>query len=1346
MLSNRWLKSLLQIAVLLISQVGLAGGGVPQLLPFQGRITDTGGNPINYPVTIKFRIYPPAGSCYIYEETQAVTPTSFGMISVMLGAAANSTGPANTFLNVYNNSPTLTLVDSCAGLYAPGSNDWRRLELVIDGTPMAGMQTIAAAPFAINAQMLDGLSSNQILQVQGPNLTQARLMGVVDGTDASTLHHHDSVYLRTDGSNSVTGNISTTQNILATSASGRLGIGLPSPLADIHIEKVSPTIRLGAIGGGGGSSAVDFYGGATRRASIVAQEGTNGLIIYSGATAAINISALGNVAFPNSVTVAGTTGLGKYTTAQEVPLISALTILGAAATGTVWVNSTTNTLRYWNGSAAITLSNTNSSVQTATAGTGLTNSGTATDPVFNVTYGSAANTAIQGNSAFGGDVSGGYTSLSVNRLKSYPIDFTAVPTAGQYLTFVGGNWVAQTPGTLPVLGGGTGVTSLAGNGVLAMNAIGTQVTSQVLSNGQILIGATGSAPVPASITAGSGISITPGPGSITIAANSPSPVGASLAPANVWVGSAGSVAAPVAITGDVTLSNAGVATLASSGVTAGAYSNVTVDAKGRVTGITALSPSNITTALGYTPLNKAGDVLTGSLGLNAVATDPTGLGVTDKGKVWFNTTAGQVKYWDGAAAQSLGIAGSGLTSLNSITGSTQTFATGTSGVDFNISSAASTHTFNLPNADATRRGALTSADWTTFSNKLSTGLATANIWVGNGSSVATPVAISGAATLASNGTLTLNTVPINRGGTNSTTALTNNQIMVSSGGAIIEGGVMTNGQLLIGSTGLAPVVGSIAGTANRITVTPGAGSITLSGPQDIHTGASPTFVGQTLSAGTMTSNVANSGTAVAFTMNSSANYTTAGAKLLSIANNSVEKLAVTKDGDLMINGSTVLSSTGAWSGGIVPASKGGTGFDGSTAANGRIPIGNGAGYTLANITQNTNQGVTITNGAGSIMLDTAQDIRATASPTFMGQTLSAGTLTSTVANGVAAKAFTLNTSAAYTTSANLLSVQNNGVDRFSVVQDGSLLTTSGQTTSSVADGGTAKAFTLNTSTNYTNAGAKLLSIANNSVEKLAVTKDGDLMINGSTVLSSTGAWSGGIVPASKGGTGVDGSTATNGFLPIGNGAGYTLAGITGTTNRISVSNGAGSITLSGPQDIHSGASPTFVGQTLSAGTMTSTVADSASAKAFTLNSSTNYTTTGAKLLSVANNGVERMAVTKDGDVTSRSLASSGGAIVAADNNIAGPTAAVNFSTGNVQVLQNASGAALSISGLTSGGAYSLIIADTTSRTYTFGGSCTATSFVPANAPTKSGTRSIYTIIYTTNVGGGTCFISWVSGL
>lgn len=73
----------------------------------------------------------------------------------------------------------------------------------------------------------------------------------------------------------------------------------------------------------------------------------------------------------------------------------------------------------------------------------------------------------------------------------------------------------------------------------------------------------------------------------------------------------------------------------------------------------------------------------------------------------------------------------------------------------------------------------------------------------------------------------------------------------------------------------------------------------------------------------------------------------------------------------------------------------------------------------------------------------------------------------------------------------------------------------------------------------------------------------------------------GMVSPQYGGTGVNGASASNGSLLIGNGSGYSLSTLTGTANQVSVANGAGSITLSTPQNIHTGASPTFTGLTLS---------------------------------------------------------------------------------------------------------------------------------------------------------------------
>jgi hypothetical protein len=69
-------------------------------------------------------------------------------------------------------------------------------------------------------------------------------------------------------------------------------------------------------------------------------------------------------------------------------------------------------------------------------------------------------------------------------------------------------------------------------------------------------------------------------------------------------------------------------------------------------------------------------------------------------------------------------------------------------------------------------------------------------------------------------------LPVANGGTNSSTALNNNRVMVSSGGAVVEAAALSNGQILIGSTGAAPVAASLTAGTN-ITITPGAGTITI---------------------------------------------------------------------------------------------------------------------------------------------------------------------------------------------------------------------------------------------------------------------------------------------------------------------------------------------------------------------------------------------------------------------------------------------------------------------------------------------------------------------------------------
>jgi hypothetical protein len=92
-------------------------------------------------------------------------------------------------------------------------------------------------------------------------------------------------------------------------------------------------------------------------------------------------------------------------------------------------------------------------------------------------------------------------------------------------------------------------------------------------------------------------------------------------------------------------------------------------------------------------------------------------GSPQQGDLWWSTLDANlfIYYDDGNSAQwveattganggNYGGSGSGITLLNGISFSDQTFAVGSSGSDFNIASAGSSHTFNIPSADSSKRG------------------------------------------------------------------------------------------------------------------------------------------------------------------------------------------------------------------------------------------------------------------------------------------------------------------------------------------------------------------------------------------------------------------------------------------------------------------------------------------------------------------------------------------------------------------------------------------------------------------------------------------------------------------
>ena len=182
-------------------------------------------------------------------------------------------------------------------------------------------------------------------------------------------------------------------------------------------------------------------------------------------------------------------------------------------------------------------------------------------------------------------------------------------------------------------------------------------------------------------------------------------------------------------------------------------------------------------ALGYTPVNKAGDTGIGPLslassaafGLGSFTTTPACSSGT-AGQIWFSS--GSVQYCNGSAVQTLGVSGSGIQSLNGQTGSSQTFATPTTaGSTLSWSSAANVHTLNIPMAlsAGVTAGLLSNSDYTTFSGKV--GGATSLTTAGALAMVSTSGLLTQAPGLAMNPTANVTEIALTAGSAQGATSL-----------------------------------------------------------------------------------------------------------------------------------------------------------------------------------------------------------------------------------------------------------------------------------------------------------------------------------------------------------------------------------------------------------------------------------------------------------------------------------------------------------------------------------------------------------------------------------------------
>ncbi|NLE30788.1 hypothetical protein GX618_00740, partial [Candidatus Dojkabacteria bacterium] len=229
-----------------ITAPDILGISAPNVMSFQGRLTDRSDTPITAPTSVTFKIYNvPSGGTALWTGTCSLTPDGDGIFDALLGSECGSAIPDTVFGEN---------VDTYLGITV-GSD-----------TEMTPRQKIVSSAYALNADTLDGFDSSQTPGVNN--------VVVLDTSGNLTF--------------GITNPVISSSGDIVLSPTDNLGVGTTNPLFRTHIVESGATGEASSI----------LTGGDTGKALVI--QGNGGAFI-SGRDVTNNVEYLLGTASGSSV-------------------------------------------------------------------------------------------------------------------------------------------------------------------------------------------------------------------------------------------------------------------------------------------------------------------------------------------------------------------------------------------------------------------------------------------------------------------------------------------------------------------------------------------------------------------------------------------------------------------------------------------------------------------------------------------------------------------------------------------------------------------------------------------------------------------------------------------------------------------------------------------------------------------------------------------------------------------------------------------------------------------------------------------------------------------------------------